>query len=129
MASDEIAATGTSGETRVPDTHAGDGPGAGHDDESVAAADIPQVGHARDRTMYQTPPAAMREQIVVLLNYPKVGPLGANTIAINLGTLQPKVDPLLQELVKEGEVRQIEHAQHSQYSGEDIRREKTPADL
>lgn len=101
----------------------------GREQWNSASRDGAQAGHGRDRTMYQLPPAVMREQIVVLLTYPKVGPLGANAVAINLGTLQPQVDPLLRELVKDGDVRQVEHDQHSQYSGEEIRHARPPDDL
>jgi hypothetical protein len=45
-----------------------------------------------------------REAIERLLAYPRVGPLSASAIAINLGTEQDQIQDVLDALVKEGRV-------------------------
>lgn len=82
----------------------------------MGPGDGKRPGHGRDRTRYQADLARMRAEIVTLLNYPRVGALDANAIAINLGTLKEQIEPLLAQLAAVGEVRQVDH---DRYAGRD----------
>ncbi len=48
-----------------------------------------------------------RQQIEELLNYPQVGPLSAKTIAMNLGTSEKEIQPILESLVAQGRISQM----------------------
>src|SRR5579863_9696214 len=72
-----------------------------------------------EHSRYQANRAIERRQIETLLTYPKVGPLSAAAIAINLGTLRPRIEPILAALVAEGVVEQIDH---DLYIGQGIER-------
>jgi hypothetical protein len=63
-------------------------------------------------------------QIERLLNYPKVGPLGADAIAINLGTDRRRIEPILLTLVDDRRVKQVRHDRQVEYIGSDVERDR-----
>lgn len=63
--------------------------------------------------MTDAPARRIGRQIETLLAYPKVGPLGASAIAINLGTDEPAVRPVLAALVAAGHLTELDDGRYA----------------
>ncbi len=58
-----------------------------------------------------------RQQIEQLLNYPQVGPQSAKTIAMNLGTSEKEIQPILESLVAQGRISQMSDGRFVAHTG------------